>query len=81
MLLDWSRRRLRISAATLVSCWSRVAMAGDYAMRGKGTIVRRRKAVENSPTQHRFAGGDLSPHRATFFLHRDGGTEGCRWYL
>ncbi len=55
MLLDWSRRKLRISAATLVSCWSRVAMAGDYAMRGKGTIVRRRKAVENSPAQHRFA--------------------------
>ena len=62
MLLDWSRRRLRISAATLVSCWSRVAMAGDYAMRGKGTIVRRRKAVENSPAQHRFAGGGpISP--------------------
>jgi hypothetical protein len=54
MLLDWSRRRLRISAATLVSCWSRVATAGDYAMRGEGTIVRRRRAVENSPAAHRF---------------------------
>jgi hypothetical protein len=31
-------------------------MAGDYAMHGKGTIVRRRKAVENSPANHRFSG-------------------------